>query len=128
MSDIEINRLADSVRQTAFEIHKFLRHGHLEKVYENALAHRLRKIGLDVKTQYALTVRDEDGTVLGDYFADLFIENCLVVEIKACKSIVDEHFAQLLGYLRSSGIEHGLLINFGASTFQIRKLVLRNTD
>ena len=127
-SDAEINRLADIVRQTSFEIHKFLRHGHLEKVYENAIAHRLTKLGLLVQKQYPLTVRDEDGTVLGDYLADLLVENCLVVEIKACKSIVDEHIAQILGYLRSSRMEHGLLINFGAPTFQIRKLVFRNEE
>jgi len=127
-SDAEINRLADTVRQTCFEIHRFLKHGHLEKVYENAVTHRLRKLGLTVYQQFPLTVHDEDGTVLGDYFADLFVENSLVVEIKACKSIVDEHLAQLLGYLRSSGIEHGLLINFGASIFQIRKLVLKKDD
>jgi GxxExxY protein len=128
LSDAEINRLADTVRQTSFEIHKFLRHGHLEKVYENAIAHRLGKLGMMVQKQFPLTVHDEDGTVLGDCLADLLVENCLVVEIKACKSIVDEHIAQLLGYLRSSRMEHGLLINFGAPTFQIRKLVLRNEE
>jgi len=127
-SEAEIDRLADTVRQTCFEIHRFLKHGHLEKVYENAVTHRLRKLGLTVYQQFPLTVHDEDGKVLGDYFADLFVENSLVVEIKACKSIVDEHLAQLLGYLRSSGIEHGLLINFGASIFQIRKLVLKKDD
>jgi GxxExxY protein len=127
-SEAEIDRLADTVRQTCFEIHRFLKHGHLEKVYENPVTHRLRKLGLTVYQQFPLTVHDEDGTVLGDYFADLFVENSLVVEIKACKSIVDEHLAQLLGYLRSSGIEHGLLINFGASIFQIRKLVLKKDD
>ena len=127
-SEAEIDRLADTVRQTCFEIHRFLKHGHLEKVYENPVTHRLRKLGLTVYQQFPLIVHDEDGTVLGDYFADLFVENSLVVEIKACKSIVDEHLAQLLGYLRSSGIEHGLLINFGASIFQIRKLVLKKDD
>ena len=126
--DSEINKLADIVRQTAFEIHRYLKHGHFEKVYENALSHRLRKLGIIVQQQYPLTVRDEDGIILGDYFADLFIEDRLVVEIKACKSIVDDHIAQLLGYLRSSGVEHGLLINFGAPVFRIRKLVLRNED
>jgi GxxExxY protein len=64
---------------------QFIRNGHLEKVYENALAHRLRKIGLQVEQHHPLTVYDEDGTVLGDYFADLFVEGCLIVELKACK-------------------------------------------
>ena len=71
-----------------------------------------------------MQVRDEDGTVLGDYFADLFIEDVLIVELKACKTIVDEHIAQILGYLRASAIEHGLLINFGSSKLQIKKYIL----
>ena len=65
---------------------------------------------------------DEDGTVLGEYFADLFVESILIIELKAAKSITDEHTAQLLGYLRASQIEHGLLINFGSPTFQIKAL------
>ncbi len=73
MTDVEVNRLADVIRETSFEIHKFHRHGHLEKVYENALAHRLRKVGLHVEQQFPITVFDEDGTVLGDYFADLLV-------------------------------------------------------
>lgn len=127
-TDEEVNKIADIVRQTAYEIHEYLRHGHLEKVYENALVHRLRKHGLIVRAQCPLVVCDEDGTVIGDYLADLLVEDCLIVEIKACKAIVDEHLAQLLGYLRSSRMEHGLLINFGARIFQIRKLILRVSD
>jgi len=121
---MEINHLCDIVRETSFEIHCFLRHGHLEKVYENALTHRLTKRGLDVKQQYPLQVLDQDGTPLGDYFADLFIENRLIVELKASKALADEHVAQILGYLRSSRIEHGLLINFGAPKIQIKKYIL----
>lgn len=68
---------------------------------------------------------DEDGTPLGDYFADLLVENVLIIELKACQNIADEHIAQILGYLRSSRIEHGLLINFGAPRLQIKKYVLR---
>ena len=105
--------LCDIVRETAYAVHSYHAHGHLEKVYENALAHRLRKLGLDVKQQYAITVQDEDGTVVGEYFADLYVQNCLIVELKAAKSLSDEHIAQLLGYLKSSRVEHGLLINFG---------------
>ena len=123
-----MNKLADVIRETSFAIHKFHKHGHLEKVYENALAHRLRKLGLHVEQQFPITVFDEDGTVLGDYFADLLVERCLIVEIKACQGIADEHVAQLLGYLRSSRFEHGLLINFGAPRFQIKKLKLQALD
>ncbi|MCK4445695.1 MAG: GxxExxY protein [Candidatus Marinimicrobia bacterium] len=120
----DIMKLCDLVRETSFSIHKYLRSGHLEKIYENALAHRLEKIGIDVEKQYLIKVYDEDNYLLGDFYADLFIENKLIVELKACKTIVDEHVAQLLGYLRGSGIEHGLLINFGAPKLQIKKYIM----
>lgn len=122
----QIFKLCDIIRETGFAIHKFHRYGHLEKVYENALAHRLRKFGISVEQQFPLEVVDEDGTVIGDYYADLFVENCLIIEVKACNALISEHTAQLLGYLRSSRIEHGLLINFGSQRFEIKKFVLSN--
>jgi GxxExxY protein len=120
----EIMRLCDVVRQTGYELRQYLGSGHLEKVYENGLAHRLRKLGIRVETQVAITVYDEDGTVLGDYFADLLIEGELIVELKACRATADEHVAQLLGYLRATRIEHGLLVNFGGRKYEIKKHVL----
>lgn len=96
----------------------------MEKVYENALAHRLRKAGLDVKQQHPIQVFDEDGTLIGDYLADLLVANELIVELKTAKTLAPEHEAQILGYLKSARREHGLLINFGSYKFQIRKFVL----
>jgi GxxExxY protein len=119
-----INELCDIVRETAYAIHLYHGHGHLEKVYENALMHRLRKAGIEIKQQHPIQVYDEDGTILGDYSADLLIDNRLLIELKACKTMANEHTAQLLGYLKSSRIEHGLLINFGSYQFQIKKYVL----
>lgn len=121
-----INELCDLVRETSFAIHQYHRHGHLEKIYENALAHRLGKAGLNVQQQHPIQVFDEDGTILGDFYADLIIEGRIVVELKAVKSIADEHVAQLLGYLRSSRMEHGLLINFGAPELFVKKFVMSN--
>jgi hypothetical protein len=63
----DIMKLCDVIRETGFAIHRYHKHGHLENVYENALAHRLRKLRLDVKQQYPLRVYDEDGTIIGDY-------------------------------------------------------------
>jgi len=120
--------LCDQVRETAFALQKFHRHGHAEKVYENGLAHRLCRQGLKVVRQHPLHVYDEDGTILGEYFADLLVEDQLIVEIKACRSLVDEHVAQLIGYLRSSRREHGLLINFGAPILQVRKYALSDPN
>jgi GxxExxY protein len=123
-----VNELCDVVRETSFAIHKYLRHGHMEKVYERALVGRLLKQGLDVRPQHPLIIYDEDGTVLGEYFADLLVENRLVIELKACSAIVSEHVAQLLGYLRSSRIENGLLINFGAPRLYIKKYIFTLSD
>ena len=114
------------MRQTAYDIHVYHGNGHLEKVYENALAHRLRKLGIQVHQQHPVNVYDEDGTLLGEYFADLIIENRLVVELKAVREVAPEHVAQVLGYLKSSKIEDGLPINFGSSRFQIKKYILND--
>ena len=122
--DGDIFRLCDIVRETSFQIHKYLRSGHLEKIYENALAHRLRKSGIEVSQKYPLRVLDEDGTVIGRLEVDLIIDNRLILEVKACRVLVDEHVAQLLGYLRACRFEHGLLINFGAQRLQIKKYIL----
>ena len=117
----DIKALCDQVCQIGYDIHTYHGHGHLEKVYENALVHRLRKAGLDIKQQHPIQVFDEDGTLLGDYYADLFVENRLVIELKTAKTLADEHTAQIFGYLKSARCEHGLLINFGSYKFEIRK-------
>jgi len=117
-----INELCDIVRQTSWDIHVYHGHGHLEKVYENALVHRLRKLGLEVKQQHPITVLDEDGTVIGEFYADLFVDHRLLVELKAVRAVADEHVAQLLGYLKSTRLEHGVLINFGSYRFQIKNM------
>jgi len=124
MSDEDINKLCDKIRNIAYAIHVFHGHGHLEKVYENALVHRLLKNNIKAVQQHPLTVYDEDGTVIGQYFADIFVENSLIIELKATKTIALEHEAQILGYLKSSKIEHGLIINFGSYKFGIKKYKL----
>src|SRR3990170_1522968 len=96
--------LCDQIRRIAFAIHVYHGHGHLEKVYENALVHRLRKSGLQVLQQHPIQVFDEDGTQIGDYVADLLVENHLIIELKTAKKLADEHVAQILGYLKSARI------------------------
>jgi GxxExxY protein len=113
-------QLCDIVRETAFAIHRYHGPGHVEKIYENALVHRLRKQGLKVEQQVAIKVFDEDGTLLGDLTADVLVEGVLLLELKAVREVAPEHVAQLLGYLKSSRIEHGALLNFGASRFHIK--------
>lgn len=87
MAKDRVFALCDGVRQTAYDLHHYIGHGHLEKVYEKGMVHRLRKAGVQVEAQVPLQVRDEDGTLLGDYFADLFVEDVLVVELKACRNL-----------------------------------------
>jgi GxxExxY protein len=118
-----IKELSDQVRQTAYDIHVYHGTGHLEKVYENALVHRLRKAGLEVKQQHPINVFDEDGTMIGEYFTDLLVAGVLIVEVKTVKALAPEHEAQVLGYLKSARMEHGLLINFASYRFEIRKFV-----
>ena len=122
--DGNIFTLCDVIRETSFDIHKYLRSGHREKIYENALANRLRKKGIEVEQQQRMKVYDEDGTVLGLLKADLLVDKRLICEIKGCSALVNEDIAQLLGYLRASRIEHGLLINFGGQKLQIKKYIL----
>jgi len=117
----DINLLSDQIRQIAYAIHTYHGHGHLEKVYENALAHRLRKAGFEAHQQHPIRVLDEDGTIIGEYYADVCVAAELIIEVKAAKSLSSEHEAQILGYLKSCRLKHGLLINFGSYKFEIRK-------
>ena len=123
MAKDRVFQLCDIIRETGYAIHEFLGPGHLEIVYERALAHRLDKLSIPFRCQEPLAVHDEDGFVLGRFAADMLIDEMLIVEIKAASSFADEHVALILGYLRSSGVEHGLLVNFGAGRFEIRKYV-----
>jgi GxxExxY protein len=120
----DVKALSDQVRQTAYDIHCYHACGHLEKVYENALVHRLRKLGLNVRQQTPLNVFDEDGTLVGEYFVDLLVNEILIVELKTARAIAREHEAQVLAYLKGTHLHHGLLINFGSPKFEIRKFAL----
>ena len=120
----DISYLVDDIRNCAFQLHYYLKNGLLEKVYENGLAHRLRKMDYNVSQQHPISVKDEDGTVIGEYYADLFVENSIIVELKAVRDLASEHTAQVLAYLHATETRHGLLINFGSPKFQIKKFIL----
>lgn len=119
----DIMRLCDRIREICYAIHLYHGNGYLETVYENALVHRLRKAGFRVEQQRPITIHDEDGAVIGEYFADIVVNGHLLLELKACKSITNEHKSQLIHYLKATGIEHGLLVNFGSYKFEIRKFI-----
>ena len=106
----------------AFTVANTLGHGFLEKVYENALAHEVRKSGLTVEQQKPLLVR-YDGIVVGDYSADLFVAECVLVELKVAKRFDDIHMAQCMNYLRATGLGICLLINFGIPKIEVRRII-----
>jgi GxxExxY protein len=124
MTDQEILRLTDKVRETADAVHRFFGPGHFEQVYENALVNRLKKAGIPILQQMPITVHDEDGTVVGEYIADLLIGNELIIELKACEGLTETHQCQIMGYLRAIKMRHGVLINFGIRKFEIKKYIL----
>jgi GxxExxY protein len=117
----EHDPLTEAVIGCVFRVANGLGTGFLEKVYENALVHELRKAGLDVKQQVTASVH-YDGQNVGDYIGDIVVEGRLLLELKACKALEDVHLAQCLNYLKATGIPTCLLINFGTAKPQIRRV------
>ncbi|MCL6613018.1 MAG: GxxExxY protein [Firmicutes bacterium] len=114
------DELTEAIIGCAFKVHNTLGPGFLEKVYENALAIELRNAGLLVEQQVPIKVY-YDQYVVGEYFADLLVQGCIIVELKAIQSLTKEHEVQLVNYLVATKIEIGLLINFGSSVQVKRK-------
>ena len=120
---MSMDELVEAVRNIAYGVHVYLGNGYLEKVYENCLAHRLRTSGYNVEIQKNLKVCDEDGYEIGDYYADIVVDGRLIVELKSVKALAAEHYAQTLNYLKITGIEKALLINYGSYRFETRTVV-----
>lgn len=113
------DELTEAIIGAAYAVHKKLGNGFLERVYENALTVELKRRGFRVRQQAPITVYYE-GEVVGEFFADLLVENRVIVELKAVYSILKEHEVQLINYLNATGIETGLLLNFSSSV-QVRR-------
>ena len=109
---MDLNGVTEKIIGCAFKVGNTLGVGFLEAVYENALVHELRKTGLLVEQQKMLEVW-YDGIVVGNYRADLLIENAIIVELKAVTTLESKHFSQCMNYLKTSGLTLCLLINFG---------------
>ena len=116
---MEDENLTGTIIGCAYKVHNALGPGFLEKVYENALRIELEKLGIQVKQQEPINVC-YDGQLVGEYFADLWIDN-LIIEIKGIQSLAKEHEVQLVNYLSATGVDNGLLINFGPSVQVKRK-------
>ena len=114
----KLRELASAVGQIAYGVHEYFGNGLLEKVYENALEHRLVKVGYKVERQKPLKVFDQDGYCVGDVVADMVVNDSLIVELKAVKTLAPEHFAQIINYLKITKSPIGLLINFGSYKFE----------
>jgi GxxExxY protein len=95
-----------------FNVYNKLGYGFLEKVYENALIIEINKLGLECEKQKSIEVF-YDGINVGQYFADIIVNNCVIVELKSTEGLAEEHEAQLVNYLRATNMEVGLLLNFG---------------
>ncbi|GIK73568.1 MAG: hypothetical protein BroJett021_25560 [Chloroflexota bacterium] len=105
-------QLTDTILAAFYSVYNALGYGFLEKVYENALLHELRKRGLKVEVQKRLLVY-YDGVVVGEYFADLLVEDKVILELKAAEAIEESHTAQLVNYLKATQCEVGFVLNFG---------------
>ena len=115
--------LTEKIIGCAFKVSNVLGCGYLEKVYENALAHELRKAGLKVEQQKRIDVF-YDGILVGYFAADIVVEDNVILEIKAVRALDEAHKAQTLNYLKSTGLRLGLLINFGTSRVEIKRVAL----
>ncbi len=118
------SEITDKIIKAFYNVYNTLGYGFLEKVYENAMVVELKKAGLTAIAQKAVKVF-YDKEIVGDYFADLVVNDCIIVELKSAESISESHEAQLINYLRASRIEVGLVLNFG-KTPQFKKKVFTN--
>jgi GxxExxY protein len=118
--DMTDDELTQKIIGCAFTVHNRLGPGFLEKVYENALRIELKKLGLTVKQQEPIAVLYDD-QIVGEYYADLWVDERVVVELKAALTLVKEHEVQLVNYLTATKVDLGLLLNFGPSVQVKRK-------
>jgi len=120
---MDIDQLTYEINGAIFEVNKILGSGFLEKVYEHALMVELRNRGLVAENQVPVNVRYK-GKLVGEYFADIIVENQVILEIKSIESLQKIHEAQLLNYLKATGHKIGLLVNFTHPKAEIKRFVM----
>jgi GxxExxY protein len=114
--------ITDKIIGCAYKVYHILGAGFLEKIYENALLIELHQIGLNVVQQHPIKVNYK-GNIIGDYYADLLVENRVIIELKAVSELSKVNETQLVNYLKATGVEVGLLINFGEDISIKRKVM-----
>lgn len=124
MANFLHKNLSDVILKIYYEVFNELGYGFLEKVYQNAMYLELKSKGYKVEAQKQIKVYYKN-QVVGEYYADLIVEDSITLELKACECLMDEHKAQLLNYLKATDIEIGLLLNFG-TTPEFKRLIYTN--
>jgi len=120
---MDINDLTYKINGAIYEVNRVLGPGFLEKVYENALMIEFKERGLKAENQVPINV-DYKGSLVGDYYADIVVENKVILELKAIETLKKVHEAQILNYLKATGFDIGLLVNFTHPKAQIRRFIL----
>ena len=123
--DFQYKELTEKIIEIFYRVYNKLGYGFLEKVYENAMMKEFKTADIPAVSQYAINVVYED-EIIGEYFADILVDNKVIVEIKAAKSLAIENEAQLLNYLKATEIEVGLLLNYGPKP-DLKRKVFNNT-
>ena len=124
LKDVKHKEITNKIINIFYMVYNQLGYGFLEKIYENAMIMEFRKAGIFAVPQAPISVYYDD-SVIGEYFADIIVDDVVIVEIKALKSLVPENEAQLLNYLKATNKEVGLLLNFGPKP-EIRRKVFDN--
>ena len=117
-----LDEITEEIIGCCYTISNTLGAGFLEKCYENALAHELHKRGRIVHQQRGIVVR-YDGIVIGEYIADMLVDESVLIEIKTAKALDSSYSAQCLNYLRATGLKVGLLVNFGQPRVEVKRVV-----
>ncbi len=121
-TDNGINQLTERVIGCAYQVSNILGSGFLERVYENSLVLELRKLGFGIAQQHSIQVKYE-GQVVGEYVADILVNETILLEIKAIRKLDDVHMAQCVNYLKATGLRVCLLLNFGTPKVEIKRII-----
>jgi len=117
----KLNLISEKVIGCAYTVSNTLGCGFLEKVYENAMMIELKRQGLNAKQQEPIKVFYSN-EIVGEYFTDILVENFIILELKAAKNIDEVHMAQIMNYLKATGLKLGLIINFGKPRVEIKRM------
>ncbi len=122
MNREELNSISEKIIGCVFKVSNTLGAGFLEKVYQNALIIELLESGLDVEKEIPITIY-YNNKIVGEYYADILVNQQIIIETKAVAALNEIHQAQLLNYLKATNLHLGLLINFGTPKVQIKRMV-----